>query len=66
MQGFMDVVTVAGFFLLRVGLPLIALMVIGTLVERAYRRREAAERPIAVQFPVKEEQEVLVEGNNES
>jgi hypothetical protein len=36
----MDVLYVAGLFVVRIGLPLLVLMVIGTLVEHAYNRRE--------------------------
>lgn len=58
MSGFMDVLIVAGLFVLRIGLPLAALLVVGGLIERAYRRREAqdTERPIAVEMPVPEMQ----------
>ncbi len=53
MSGIMDVLIVAGMFALRIGVPVAALLVIGTLIDRAYRRREAedTERPIAVEMP---------------
>lgn len=59
MSGIMDVLVVAGLFVLRIGVPVAVLLVIGTLIDRAYRRREAedTERPIAVEMqPVHEKQ----------
>lgn len=50
MTGIMEVLVVAGLFVLRIGLPLTTLLLIGALIERAYRRREArdSDRPIAI------------------
>lgn len=52
MSGIMEVLVVAGLFVLRIGVPVALLLVVGTLIERAYRRREAedTERPIAVEM----------------
>jgi len=59
MSGIMDVLIVVGMFVLRIGVPVAALLIIGALVDRAYRRREAedTERPIAVEMqPMHEKQ----------
>ena len=37
---FADILAVASFFLLRIGVPLLVLIVIGTLVERSYKARD--------------------------
>ncbi len=36
---FVPMLAVTGLFILRIGIPLLALIIIGTLVERAYRSR---------------------------
>ncbi len=41
MNDFVVVLTVVGLFLLRIGIPLILLMVIGTLIERHQERQRA-------------------------
>lgn len=38
----MDVLYVAGLFVVRIGLPLLVLMVVGMLVERAYNKEKPA------------------------
>lgn len=55
MSQVLEVLAVAGLFLLRIGVPVLILLVIGTLVERAHSRREKldAERPIAIDLPLK-------------
>jgi len=65
MSEFLDVLIVAGLFVLRIGLPLAILLAVGTLIERAYRRREAhdVERPISVEMPVEQEQDQKVNLN---
>ena len=64
MSGIMDVLVVAGMFVLRIGVPVAVLLVIGTLIDRAYRRREAedTERPIAIdRQPMHEKQVEMAE-----
>ena len=53
-----EVLSVAGLFLVRIGLPLLLLLVVGTLIDRAYRRREAedTERPVALDMPLHQDQ----------
>ncbi len=53
-----EVLSIVGLFFLRIGVPLLVLLVIGTLIDRAYRRREAQdmERPVSVDMPVRIEQ----------
>lgn len=65
MSEVLDVVIVAALFVLRIGLPLAILLAVGTLIERAYRRREASdvERPISVEMPVGQEQDQKVNLN---
>ena len=52
-----EVLSIAGLFLLRIGLPLLILLTLGTLIDRAYRRREAqnTDRPIPLDMPLHEE-----------
>lgn len=38
---FVPLLAVTGLFIVRIGIPLLALIVIGTLVERAYRNQLA-------------------------
>lgn len=63
MNGFTEVLSIVGLFFLRIGVPLLILLVIGTLIERAYRRREAhdMERPVAVDMPARVDQPEKVE-----
>lgn len=41
MNDFMTILTVVGLFLVRIGIPLILLMIIGTLLERHQNRQRA-------------------------
>ena len=58
-----EVLSIIGLFFLRIGVPLLILLVIGTLIERAYRRREAddTERPVSVELPARADQPQEVE-----
>lgn len=58
-----EVLSIAGLFLLRIGVPLLILLVIGTLIDRAYRRREDKdmERPVPLDLPVRADQPEKVE-----
>ncbi len=45
MEGnFIEVLAVAGLFVLRIGLPLVILMTIGALIENSYRRRSEEKK----------------------
>lgn len=48
MNSVVSVLIVAGMFMLRIGLPLMVILTVGALIERAYRRRAAAEEAAAV------------------
>lgn len=37
---FADILAVTSFFIVRIGIPLLVLIVIGTLVERSYKARD--------------------------
>ena len=58
-----EVLSIVGLFFLRIGVPLLILLVIGTLIDRAYRHREAKdmERPVSVDLPMRVEQPEKVE-----
>ncbi len=58
-----EVLSVIGLFFLRIGVPLLILLVIGTLIDRAYRRREVndTERPVSVDMPMRIDQPQEVE-----
>ncbi len=58
-----EVLSIAGLFFLRIGVPLLILLVIGTLIDRAYRRREAKdmERPVSIDLPMRVDQPGQVE-----
>ena len=57
MAGFIEVLLVAGLFIMRIGLPLVLLIVTGTFIDRAYRRREAGgTQRAAVELPQYERQ----------
>jgi hypothetical protein len=58
-----EVLSIVGLFFLRIGVPLIILLVIGTLIDRAYRRREPQdmERPVSVDLPMHIDQPEKVE-----
>jgi len=43
MSRVVNILIVAGLFVLRIALPLAALLAVGALIERAYRRREAGD-----------------------
>lgn len=38
-----EILAVAGLFVLRIGLPLVILLVVGALIERAYNRRTESD-----------------------
>ncbi len=63
MNGITEVLSIVGLFFLRIGVPLLILLVIGTLIDRAYRHREAqdTERPVAVDMPARVDQPEKVE-----
>jgi hypothetical protein len=58
-----EVLSIVGLFFLRIGVPLIILLVIGTLIDRAYRRRETQdiERPVSIDLPARVDQPEKVE-----
>ncbi len=58
-----EVLSIVGLFFLRIGVPLLVLLVIGTLIERAYRRREAqdVERPVSIDLPMRVDEPEKVE-----
>jgi hypothetical protein len=58
-----EVLSIVGLFFLRIGVPLVILLVIGTLIDRAYRRREArdTERPVSIDLPMSVDQPEKVE-----
>ncbi len=60
MNGFLEIVSVLGLFFLRIGIPLLILLTIGTLIDRAYRRQEAddTERPVPLDLPLRHEEEI--------
>lgn len=43
-----NVLIVAGLFMLRIGLPLLVVITVGALIERAYRRRAEVEEAAKV------------------
>jgi hypothetical protein len=48
MSTLVNVLIVAGMFMLRIGLPLLVILTVGALIERTYRRRAEAEEAAAV------------------
>jgi hypothetical protein len=58
-----EVLSIAGLFFLRIGVPLLILLAIGTLIDRAYRRREAKdmERPVSIDLPMRVEHPEKIE-----
>jgi len=46
---FTDILAVVSFFFLRIGIPLLVLIVIGTLVERGYKARDERKKQISVE-----------------
>lgn len=58
-----EILSIVGLFFLRIGVPLMILLVIGTLIDRAYRRREAQdmERPVSIDLPMRVDQPEKVE-----
>jgi hypothetical protein len=44
---FADVLAVMSFFFLRIGIPLLVLIVVGTLVERGYKARDERKKQLS-------------------